>query len=69
MSWETIVKQKGALRDAALEQAAVSVDKFTSQAQDLEVLVPKHADIASLTDKLSTGVLSAETLVSVTISR
>jgi hypothetical protein len=69
MSWETIVKQKRALRDAALEQAAVSVDKFTSQAQYLEVPVPKYADIASLTDKLSTGVLSAETLVSVTISR
>lgn len=69
MSWETIATQKRALRDAAVEQAAVLVNKSTSVAHDLETLVPKHADIASLTDKLSTGELSAETLVSATISR
>ncbi|KAM0329042.1 hypothetical protein ACHAPQ_006867 [Fusarium lateritium] len=69
MLWETTVEQKRALRDAAVEQAAVSLEKFTSGAQDLEDLVPKHADIASLIEKLSTGELSAETLVSATISR
>lgn len=69
MSWETIVTRKRALRDAAVEQAAVSLEKFTYEAQDLETLVPKHAGIASLTTKLSTGELSAEALVSATISR
>jgi hypothetical protein len=69
MSWETTVKQKRALRDAAVEQAAVSLEEFISGGQNLDALVPEHADIASLTEKLSTGELSAETLVSVTISR
>ncbi|KIL85984.1 hypothetical protein FAVG1_10953 [Fusarium avenaceum] len=69
MSWETVVTRKRALRDADVEQAAVSLEKFTYEAQDLETLVPKHAGIASLTTKLSTGELSAEALVSATISR
>ncbi|KAM0210841.1 hypothetical protein ACHAQI_005562 [Fusarium lateritium] len=69
MSWETTVEQKRALRDAAVEQAAVSLEKSTSGAQDLDDLVPKHAGIASLIKKLGTGELSAETLVSATISR
>jgi hypothetical protein len=69
MSWETIVKQKRALRDAAVEQAAVRLEEFISGAKDLGALVPQHADIASLTEKLSTGELSAETLISVTIIR
>ncbi|KAF4993498.1 hypothetical protein FGRMN_6427 [Fusarium graminum] len=69
MTWETIVAEKRALRDAAVEGAAISLTANTPDAQDIETLVPEHASIASLTERLSAGRVSAEVVVSTTIRR
>ncbi|KAF9768712.1 hypothetical protein IL306_013942 [Fusarium sp. DS 682] len=64
MYWETTVKQKRADRDAAIESCEAQLPAVSD-----ENLVPEHAEISFLLKQLSSGQLSAEKLVSVTIRR
>ncbi|KAM0542208.1 hypothetical protein ACHAPJ_012900 [Fusarium lateritium] len=67
MSWESIVEKKRATRNAAIETSAAVLASDINGTQQHEPSIPEHARITSLSEQLSTGQLSAETIISTTI--
>ncbi|KAJ4254511.1 hypothetical protein NW762_010110 [Fusarium torreyae] len=69
MSWESIVAKKRALRNAAIETTAAILASDLNKTRQHKPSIPEHASITSLSGQLSTGQLSAETIISTTIRR
>lgn len=67
MEWKAIVAQKRAAREDAIENTATLLQ--TDVVDECDSMIPLHASIALVSEKLSTQQISVETLVTATINR